>query len=126
MRKSTILAALMVAFTVVACSGEDPADVGGSPPAATEPCDSPVETAKITIADLAFQPDCFTLPPGTVTLAVENTDDTDHTFTIAEIELNEDIGPGETVGVDVGEINDGTWQFRCSIHPQMTGFLVLH
>ena len=35
-----------------------------------------------------------------------------------EIELNEDIDAGETVGVDVGEINDGVWPFHCSIHPQ--------
>ena len=126
MWKSTILAALLVASTAAACSGEDPTDVGGSPPPATQPCDSPVETAKITIADLAFQPDCFTLPSGTITLTVENTDDTDHTFTIDEIELNEDIDPGESVGVDVGEINDGVWPFHCSIHPQMTGFLTLH
>jgi uncharacterized cupredoxin-like copper-binding protein len=63
------------------------------------------------------------LPAGADTLAIENGDDTDHTFTIAEINLNEQIGPGEDVGVDVAATNDGTWAFRCKIPPQMTGFL---
>lgn len=126
MKKATILAVLVATFTVVACSGDEtePVEETGSPAAAQEQgCDSPVETATIQIADFAFDPNCIELPAGTDTLAIENSDDTDHTFTIAEADLNAEIGPGEDVGVDVAAINDGVWAFRCSIHPQMTGFL---
>ena len=128
MWKSTILAVLLVA-SAAACSSDDaqPTDGGGSQAAGGgQACDSPVETAKITIADLAFNPDCFALPPGTTTLAVNNTDSTAHTFTMDEVDLNEDIDPGENVAVDVSGINDGVWPFHCSIHPQMTGFLTRH
>jgi plastocyanin len=128
MWKSTMLAALLVAFTAAGCSSDEPTGDGGSqvPPPSAQACDSPVETAKITIADLAFQPNCFELPAGADTLTVENTDGTDHTFTMDEIELNEDIDSGETVAVDVSAINDGVWPFHCSIHPVMTGFLTRH
>ena len=129
MKKAMILAVLVAVFTVVACSGDEtePVEETGSPAAAEQQgCDSPVETATIQIADLAFDPSCIELPAGTDTLATENTDDTDHTFTIAEINLNTEIGPGADVGVDVGAINDGVWAFRCTIHPQMTGFLTRH
>jgi plastocyanin len=129
MLKSTILAALFVASIAAACSSDDtqPTGAGQSQAAGdAQACDSPVETAKITIADLAFHPDCFELPPGAATLAVENTDGVDHTFTMDEVELNEGIDPGETAAVDVGAINDGVWPFHCSIHPQMTGFLTRH
>jgi plastocyanin len=135
MWKSTILAALLVASTAAACSSDDTQSdfAGGSTGAAEsqaagggQGCDAPVETAKITIADLAFHPDCFELPPGTSTLAVQNTDDVDHTFTMDEVELNEGIDPGENAAVDVSAINDGVWPFHCSIHPQMTGFLTVH
>jgi plastocyanin len=129
MWKSTILAALLVASTAAACSSDDTQsdDAGGSQAAAGgQGCDAPVETAKITIADLAFHPNCFELPPGADTLRVQNTDDVDHTFTMNEVELNEGIDPGESAAVDVSAINDGVWPFHCSIHPQMTGFLTRH
>jgi plastocyanin len=134
MWKSTILAALLVATTAACSSDDTQSDFAGGSTGAVESqaaggglgCESPVETAKITIADLAFHPDCFELPPGTSTLAVQNTDDVDHTFTIDEVELNEGIDPGETAAVDVSAINDGVWPFHCSIHPQMTGFLTVH
>jgi plastocyanin len=129
MKKATILAVLVAVFTVVACSGDETEPVeetDSSAAAEQQGCDSPVETATIQIADLVFDPSCIELPAGTDTLAIENTDDTDHTFTIAEINLNTEIGPGADVGVDVAAINDGVWAFRCSIHPQMTGFLTRH
>ena len=126
MKKATILAVLVVVFAVAACSGDEAEPVeesGSSTTEAAQGCDSPVETATIQIADLAFEPDCIELPAGTDSLTIENTDDTDHTFTIAEINLNTEIGPSADVGVDVAAINDGVWAFRCTIHPQMTGFL---
>ncbi len=130
MRKLTILAAVFVASTAAACSGGDtepPADTAASPAAGGEQgCESPVETATIQIADFAFDPACIELPAGTTTLTVQNTDDTDHTFTMPEVEVNEAIDPGANVAVDVAAINDGVWPFRCSIHPQMTGFLTVH
>ena len=126
MRKSTIVMTVLVALASAACSDDGTAqtDTGGSP-AGTEGCDSPVETASIQIADLAFDPSCILLPSGTATLSVQNTDDTDHTFTISEVDLNEPIDPGEDVGVDVAALTGGVYAFRCSIHPQMTGSLTV-
>lgn len=128
MRKTSIVVTLVALFALTACSGDaaEPVEDSGSPAPAEQGCDSPVETATIQIADFAFDPNCIELPAGTDTLAIENTDDTDHTFTIAEANLNAEIGPGENVGVDVAAINDGVWAFRCSIHPQMTGVLTRH
>jgi plastocyanin len=125
-KRATILAALVAVLAAAACSGGDAEPVeetGSSATEADQGCDSPVETATIQIADLAFDPNCIELPAGTDSLTIENADDTNHTFTIAEINLNTEIGPSADVGVDVAAINDGVWAFRCTIHPQMTGFL---
>ena len=117
---------MLVAFATVACSdGEaEPSGDGGSP-AEAESCDAPVETATIQIANLAFDPNCVQLPAGTATLSINNTDDTAHTFTITEVDLNEDIDPGEDVGAEVSALTAGVYPFRCTIHPQMTGVLTV-
>ena len=124
MRKSAIVATVFLAFAAASCSdGEsEPTEGGGS---GAESCDAPVETATIRIADLAFDPACVQLPAGTTTLSVQNEDDTDHTFTISDVDLNEDIDPGEDAGVDVSALPEGTYPFRCTIHPQMTGVLTI-
>ena len=124
MRKWAIVISVLVAFSAAACSdGEgEPAEGGGS---GAESCDAPVETDSIQIADLAFDPACVQLPAGTATLSVANNDSTDHTFTISEADLNEDIDPGEDAGVDVSALTEGTYPFRCTIHPQMTGVLTV-
>ena len=124
MRKSAIVFSVFMAFAAASCSdGEsEPTEGGGS---GAESCDAPVETATIQIADLAFDPTCVQLPAGTASLSVQNNDNTDHTFTISDVDLNEDIDPGEDAGVDVSALPEGAYPFRCTIHPQMTGVLTI-
>ena len=125
MRRSAIVVTVLMAFAAAACSdGEaEPTEGGGG--AEVESCDSPVETASITISDLTFDPACFKLPSGTTELSVSNQDSTDHTFTIPDVDLNEDIDPSEDAGVDVSALPEGVYAFRCSIHPQMTGVMTI-
>ena len=58
-------------------------------------------------------------------MSVANNDNTDHTFTISEVDLNEDIDAGEDAGVDVSALPEGTYPFRCEVHPEMRGRLVV-
>jgi plastocyanin len=128
MRRPTVALTLLLIFAAVACSSDDTSSDPTTAPTGAEPttdCTDPVEAAAIDIKDFAFSPDCLTPPAGTDTLAVTNSDTTDHTFTILAADLNEAIDPGSDVAVDISALNDQRWEFRCNLHPTMTGVLVI-
>ena len=129
MKRIPMACASVLVFAAVACSSSDSSTDGESvgPTEASAPttCTDPVESASIDIKDFAFSPDCVALPAGTSTLSVTNSDSTAHTFTILAADLSEDLDPGADVAVDVSALNDQQWEFRCNIHPQMKGVLVI-
>jgi plastocyanin len=78
-------------------------------------------TAKIGIADLAFEPSTLTVAAGTTTITVTNSDSVTHTFTLDDGSVDETIDPGQSVDVTVNITQ--TTGFHCSIHTSMTGTL---
>jgi plastocyanin len=78
-------------------------------------------TAKIGIADLAFEPSTLTVASGETTITVTNSDTVTHTFTLDDGSVDETIDPGQSVDVTV-DITETTG-FHCSIHTSMTGTL---
>jgi plastocyanin len=78
-------------------------------------------TAKIGIADLAFEPSTLTVASGETTITVTNSDSVTHTFTLDDGSVDETIDPGQSVDVTVNLT--ATTGFHCSIHPSMTGTL---
>ena len=93
----------------------------GAPPAATART-SPgrARPSPITIADFAFDPNCFTAS-ASQGITIVNQDDADHTFTIPDTQVDVPIAAGETFNGESGAVEPGTYDFLCTIHPTMTG-----
>ena len=76
----------------------------------------------VTIADFTFDPNCFTAS-ASQGITVVNEDDAGHTFTMVGTDINVPIAGGETFNGEpiAGAVEPGTYEFVCTIHPQMTG-----
>lgn len=76
----------------------------------------------VTIADFTFDPSCFTAS-ASHGITVVNEDDVGHTFTMVGTDINVPIAGGETFNGEpiAGVVEPGTYEFVCTIHPQMTG-----
>jgi plastocyanin len=122
-RRAYLLAAILtLSLSATACSGDDDGGEAGTSPAATEPSgDAAPGAAAINIADLAFDPSTLTVASGPTDIAITNDDDTDHTFTLDDGSVDQEIEPGGSATVTV-DISSSTG-FHCTIHPSMTGTL---
>jgi plastocyanin len=115
-KRAALVAILLVTLVAASCSSDDGnggdtgGDTGGGGGATS-----------ITIADFAYDPSTLTVSSGTTEIEVTNEDDTDHTFTLDDESVDEEIAAGAsaTVTVDISE----TTGFHCTIHPDMTGTL---
>jgi plastocyanin len=117
-KRAALAAILLVTLVAASCSGDDGngGDTGGDNGGATGG-----GATSITIADFAYDPSTLTVSSGTTEIEVTNEDDTDHTFTLDDDSVDQEIAAGEsaTVTVDISE----TTGFHCTIHPDMTGTL---
>jgi plastocyanin len=115
-RRAALVGAIgILALVAAGCGGDDGngddggADAGGG------------GATSITIADFAYDPSTVTVSSGATEIEITNEDDTDHTFTLDDDSVDQEIAAGEsaTVTVDVSS----TTGFHCTIHPDMTGTL---
>jgi len=118
------LAAATLALVLTACST---AAGGGSSEAPAE------ADATVTAVDMAFQPGTVTVSAGadSLTIALVNNDAMPHNIAIyADDSKAEKLFEGEmvtdgTIVYDIGELAPGEYFFDCSLHPDMTGTLVV-
>lgn len=116
---------LCVSMLLVACGEDSP---GPSATPEDEPQETPVEdggaTLMITAFDFGFREEAPTVAAGEVALTFRNTGKAPHTFTIEDLDVDESAGGGESVE-STFTAEAGTYKFECTIHPQMTGELVV-
>ena len=75
----------------------------------------------IIISSSKFDPNPLETEGGTVTLTVTNDDSFPHTFTTDDGSVDEEVGGGDAVEVEV-EVPEGEEvPYHCEIHPSMTG-----
>ena len=120
MRK--LLAALAVAGLVAAgCGGDDGEDetVQDAVTDETSGDGSAEGDLGIIISSSRFDPNPLETEGGTVTITVTNDDSFTHTFTTDDGAVDEEVGGGEAVEVEV-EV-EGEVPYHCEIHPSMTG-----
>ena len=74
----------------------------------------------ITIADFAFDPNTLTVPSGEdVAIEVTNEDDVEHSFTLDDDSVSQDVEGGESQTVTLNVSEEIGW--HCEYHPEMTG-----
>ena len=139
MRRLVFVLAGVLALMLAACSSDD----GGGSTAATGTTGATVSTSAtgndgtnadcadltgegttftITIADFAYDPSCFTAS-ASQGIKIVNRDDVDHTFTMTGTQIDVPVAAGETFNGEPvsGVLEPGTYDFMCTIHPEMTG-----
>lgn len=108
--------AFALTLVLAACGGDDEGgdETGGGTTGATETGGG----TSITIADFAFDPNTISVS-GPTEITITNEDSADHTFTLDDGSVDQEIAAGqsETVTVDVSE----TTGWVCRFHPTMTG-----
>ena len=98
-----------VALVVGACSSDDEPTGAGDGGGGTA-------DQTITIADFTFDPDTLTVPSGEdVTIEVTNNDDAEHSFTLDDDSVSQDVEGGETQTVTLNLTEGIGW--HCEYHP---------
>ena len=69
----------------------------------------------VTVKDFEFDPSTIDLSSGATTITITNNDSVEHSFTLDDDSVSQDIEPGEsqTVTVDL----TATTGFHCKYHP---------
>jgi plastocyanin len=113
-----LAAVFSVALLMAACSSDDgtdgSTDTGGGGSEQT-----------ITIADFTFDPSSLTVPSGEdVTIEVTNEDDAEHSFTLDDDSVSQDVEGGESQTVMINLTEGIGW--HCEYHPDtMTGTITV-
>ena len=95
------------------------------PPAAPTPPApvAPASSQTISIKDFAFFPQTLTVPSGT-TVTWKNLDDEPHTVRGTDAQIRSDaLDQDESYSVKFDK--PGTYKYGCSIHPKMSGTIVV-
>jgi|ERR1700736_995984 plastocyanin len=82
------------------------------------------KSAEIIIDNFSFSPQTFTLPAG-ATVTWTNRDNEPHTVTSADNRFSKSpvLKPGQSFSNTFGAT--GTYSYFCSIHPRMTGKIIV-
>jgi plastocyanin len=113
-RIAPVLLLALAAF-VPACEGET------APP---EPCTDPAPATSVELADFVFRPDCLSADSG-ATIALDNTGDAPHTFTVEGTDVDVDVDAGSSGEADLSTADPGTYAVTCTFHPQMDATLTI-
>ena len=117
-------AVFSVALLTAACSSGDgsPATGGGSPAGGGSSASSSPETGggaedqTLTISNFTFDPSTLALPSGQdVKIEVTNEDDVEHSFTLDDDSVSQDVEGGEDASVTLNLTEGIGW--HCEYHP---------
>jgi plastocyanin len=101
--------ALVLAAAVSSCEGQRPVLRPSAPT-------SPVPR-EVTALDFTFEPASLPAQPSKqVTLGLTNKGTTQHNFSIAALEVDTDVAPGETLNVIFVAPAEGPVEFFCKFH----------
>jgi plastocyanin len=114
----TVLVALVAVVGLVGCSSPTPPATSTSTP---PPAASGGTATTVTIKNFMFEPASVTIKVGD-SVTFKNEDSVAHTVNGANFQSG-DIAPGASYSQTFDKA--GTYQYACSIHPQMTGTVVV-
>ena len=138
MTRRPLLILVALAAVLAGCGDDDTADdpnpaqettttTGAPATDATEPAEGEAAAATVTIAGFDFEPGSIEVPAGT-TVTWQNDDDAGHTVTAGTPDapadtFAESVDGGSQATVEFAEA--GTFPYFCTIHPSMTGEVVV-
>ena len=117
-RKQWIVALGLIAMLGVACGGDD----GGSEDSGDDGGSSGGGSVTLTAAEFEFDPATLTAAAGD-TIEFTNEDDAPHTFTAEDAGIDEEVDAKGSTTIDLADVEPGTYDYVCTIHPDMTGTL---
>ena len=114
-----LAAVFSVALLTAACGSDDDGTDGSTDTGGGE------SEQTITIADFTFDPSSLTVPSGEdVTIEVTNEDDAEHSFTLDDDSVSQDVEGGESQTVTINLTEGIGW--HCEYHPDtMTGTITV-
>ena len=105
-----------LALVSAACGGDDDDSGDGGGGGAAD--------VTMTVKDFEFDPSTVDVSSGETTIEITNTGDVEHSFTMDDDSVSQDVEPGESATVTVNVTADAG--FHCEYHPdQMTGTLTV-
>ena len=107
--RTTIAAVAVLALAGAACGGDDGSETGGGPSDAGGAADQ-----TITIADFTFDPSELTIS-GSTSIEVVNQDDAEHSFTLDDDSVSQDVEGGASATVTIAPA--ASIGFHCEYHP---------
>jgi len=138
MRKAlfTLVAMLMLAGTACSSSSStlQPSDNGGpviTPSSGGGSCTDATATDltgddpfTLTMENFRWNPDCLKVS-GSSSITVVNKDPVNHTFTIPNTQVDVPLAPNKTFNGESANLSPGTYPFMCTIHPNITGTIIV-
>ena len=129
MRKLVFVLVGVFSLGLTACSSDDGGGTSGAETGTNGSGDcadltGDGATFTITIADFAFDPNCFSAS-ASQGISIVNQDAADHTFTITGTDVDVPIAAGQTFNGEPRAVEPGTYDFLCTLHPTMTGQVTL-
>lgn len=115
---AAVIVIAVAAFMLMQPKGTSTVQPNTQPPA--QPPASGAKTAAVDISGFAFNPGTLTVQAGT-TVTWTNNDPAKHTITSAT--FNGDVNSGATFSFKFDTA--GTYNYHCSIHPSMTGQVIV-
>jgi plastocyanin len=109
------LAAMLM---LAACGGGDDVDPAADDAAQEQPAEEEAATDfSLETRDFFFSPKALTGEPGQeATITVSNTGEAPHTFTIKDLDVDEELQPGDETEVTVTFPDSGSVEFICRFH----------
>jgi plastocyanin len=103
----------LVALTGAACGGgeSDGQTSGGGDGGGDGGAD-----VTLTAKNISYDPESLTVASGG-SIRYSNKDGTEHNFTAEKAGVDEDVEPGSSVTIDLGDVEPGTYDFHCEYHP---------
>ena len=114
MTKAFLATVVVFALTGPACGGGSGSDCTSK--------NATKLTGTLKVKDFAFSPNCFSVASGS-TISVANRDIALHNFTVRDTGVAVPLPPGRTAKATAPV--PGKYDFVCTIHPAMTGTIIV-
>ena len=118
--------AAMLLLLGAACGGDDDGGSESSTDSGSTSEDTSEDTGggsvTLTASNFAFDPSDLSAAVGD-TIEFTNEDDAPHTFTADDASIDEDVDAGGSTSISLADVEPGSYDFVCKIHPDMTGTL---